>query len=143
MTWICRRHTLCFYSDLLRNIRGSYNTQQLIYDRNPNSAPSVATAKSVRRKGTKTKKIPYSNDPLSYNHCCFSLIIKQKYFIGVFPRSVAVMSPYRHLLLLLCLGVSKVEAGTSNHMYKKGEHVELWVNKVSVFASKVLLSFRL
>ena len=32
-------------------------------------------------------------------------------------------------LLFLCF-VATALAGTSDHTYKKGEHVELWVNKV-------------
>lgn len=36
-------------------------------------------------------------------------------------------------LMLAWLVLSTVEAGTSDHMYKSGEHVELWVNKVCIY----------
>jgi hypothetical protein len=51
------------------------------------------------------------------------------------PRSTIYNSV---LLLLIVISVelwtrfSTVQAGTSNHRYKKDEHVELWVNKVRV-----------
>jgi hypothetical protein len=43
-----------------------------------------------------------------------------------------VIQRYTALLLLvtICMVTTPTKAGTSNHRYKKGEHVELWVNKV-------------
>ena len=37
------------------------------------------------------------------------------------------------VLLLMGLVASTAYAGTSDHRYKQGEHVELWVNKVRWF----------
>ena len=50
-------------------------------------------------------------------------------------RSSITVTTTTILLLLLVItasihDLSAVNAGTSNHRYKKGEHVELWVNKV-------------
>jgi hypothetical protein len=39
----------------------------------------------------------------------------------------------RRLLLAALSFVGLCRADTSNHRYKSGEHIELWVNKVSDF----------
>jgi hypothetical protein len=41
------------------------------------------------------------------------------------------------LLVFISIHHSTVQAGTSNHRYKKGEHVELWVNKVTTLVTAV------
>ena len=38
--------------------------------------------------------------------------------------------PFQARLLVVLGLISSVSAGTGDHRYKKGEHVELWVNKV-------------
>lgn len=43
------------------------------------------------------------------------------------------MASVRSMLLLLGLLSTTALAGTADHRYKPGEHVELWVNKVSFF----------
>lgn len=37
------------------------------------------------------------------------------------------------LLLLLCLGVTRVKSGASDHRYKPDETVPLYVNKIGPF----------
>jgi hypothetical protein len=49
------------------------------------------------------------------------------------------MKPSLFVAAVAALAVQTVESGTTDHRYKKDEHIELWVNKVRFLTRAVIL----